>query len=34
LLGNAPAVKLEYRGKAVDLAPYQRGKVARLVLED
>lgn len=34
LLGNAPGVELEYRGKAVDLTPYQRGKVARLVLED
>jgi cytoskeleton protein RodZ len=34
LLGNAPAVELEYRGKPVDLKRYQRGKVARLILED
>jgi cytoskeleton protein RodZ len=34
LLGNASAVELEYRGKPVDLKHYQRGKVARLVLED
>jgi cytoskeleton protein RodZ len=34
LLGNAPGVVVEYRGKTVDLKPYQRGKVARLVLED
>lgn len=34
LLGNAPGVELEYRGKPVDLKPYQRGKVARLILED
>jgi len=34
LLGNAPGVELEYRGKPVDLTRYRRGKVARLVLED
>lgn len=34
LLGNAPGVELSYRGEAVDLAPYQRGKVARVTLED
>ncbi|HHH44713.1 MAG TPA: DUF4115 domain-containing protein [Gammaproteobacteria bacterium] len=34
LLGNAPGVELVYRGKVVDITPYQRGKVARLVLED
>lgn len=34
LLGNAPGVAIEYRGKLVDLKPHQRGKVARLVLED
>jgi hypothetical protein len=34
LLGNAPGVVVEYRGKTVNLKPYQRGKVARLVLED
>ena len=34
LLGNAPGVSLEYRGKIVDLKPHQRGKVARLVLEN
>jgi cytoskeleton protein RodZ len=34
LLGNAPGVVLEYRGKPVDLEPYRRGKVARVVLED
>ncbi len=34
LLGNAPGVELVYRGKVVDIAPYQRGKVAHLVLED
>lgn len=34
LLGNAPGVEISYRGKVVDLKPYQRGKVARLVLED
>ncbi len=34
LLGNAPGVELDYRGKPVDLKPHQRGKVARLILED
>ncbi len=34
LLGNAPGVELDYRGKSVDLKPHQRGKVARLTLED
>jgi cytoskeleton protein RodZ len=34
LLGNAPGVTILYRGNPVDIAPYQRGKVARLVLED
>ena len=34
LLGNAPGVELLYRGEVVDITPYQRGKVARLVLED
>lgn len=34
LLGNAPGVELSYRGKAVDLVPHRRGKVARLTLED
>ncbi len=34
LLGNAPGVEISYRGKVVNLRPYQRGKVARLVLED
>jgi cytoskeleton protein RodZ len=34
LLGNAPGVEISYRGKVVDLQSYQRGKVARLVLED
>ena len=34
LLGNAPGVAIEYRGKPVDLTRYRRGKVARLVLED
>ena len=34
LLGNAPGVELQYRGKAVDLKPHRRGNVARLVLED
>jgi len=34
LLGNAPGVVLEYRGKPVDLKRYQRGKVAHLILED
>jgi len=34
LLGNAPGVELTYRGEAVDIASYQRGKVARLTLDD
>jgi len=34
LLGNAPGVELVYRGKVVNITPYQRGKVARLILED
>ena len=34
LLGNAPGVEISYRGEAVDLASYQRGKVARLTLDD
>ncbi len=34
LLGNAPAVELSYRGEPVDLAPYRRGKIARVTLED
>lgn len=34
LIGNAPGVAVTYRGRAVDLESYQRGKVARVVLED
>ncbi len=34
LLGNAPGVDISYRGESVDLQSYQRGKVARLILED
>ncbi|MDT8387006.1 MAG: helix-turn-helix domain-containing protein [Thiogranum sp.] len=34
LVGNAPAVELSYRGEPVDLAPYQRGNIARVTLED
>jgi len=34
LLGNAPGVEIVYRGEVVDISPYQRGKVARLTLED
>ena len=34
LLGNAPGVEITYRGEAVDVASYQRGKVARLTLDD
>ncbi|TCK17479.1 cytoskeleton protein RodZ [Thiogranum longum] len=34
LLGNAPGVKMTWRGKPVDLTPYQRGKVARIKLEN
>lgn len=34
LLGNAPGVELTYRGERVDMTPHQRGKVARLTLEN
>ena len=34
LLGNAPAVEILYNGVPVNIAPYRRGKVARLVLGD
>ncbi len=34
LLGNAPAVEVEYNGKAFDTSPYQRGKVARFQLNN
>jgi cytoskeleton protein RodZ len=34
LLGNAPGVEIVYRGEVVDLQSFQRGKVARLVLDD
>ena len=34
LLGNAPGVEITYRGEAVDIASHQRGKVARLTLDD
>ena len=33
VIGNAPGVKLYWRGQAVDLAPHTKGEVARLVLE-
>ena len=33
VIGNAPGVKLFWRGEAVDLAPHTKGEVARLVLE-
>ena len=33
ILGNAPAVKLEHRGKAVDLKPFIKNDVARMTLE-
>ena len=33
VLGNAPAVSVTYRGKAVDLAPYTRQNVARFTLK-
>ena len=33
MLGNARAVTLTYRGKAVDLAPYTRRNIARLTLK-
>jgi cytoskeleton protein RodZ len=34
LLGNAPGVEVIFRGKPVDVGSHQRGKVARLTLED
>ncbi|MGI9320651.1 MAG: RodZ domain-containing protein [Thiogranum sp.] len=34
LLGNAPGVEITYRGEAVDIASHQRGKVARLTLDE
>jgi len=34
LLGNAPGVEITYRGEAVDITSHQRGKVARLTLDD
>ena len=34
LLGNAPGVEMTWRGKPFDLTPYQRGKVARIKLEN
>ncbi|MGD2075969.1 MAG: DUF4115 domain-containing protein [Gammaproteobacteria bacterium] len=34
LLGNAPGVEVTFRGKPVNLSAHQRGKVARLTLED
>jgi len=33
VIGNAPGVKLYWRGQPVDLAPHTRGDVARLILE-
>lgn len=33
VVGNAPGVKVFWRGQAVDLAPHTRGDVARFVLE-
>lgn len=33
VIGNAPGVKVFWRGQAVDLAPHTRGDVARFVLE-
>lgn len=33
VLGNAPAVSVTFRGKAVDLAPYTRQNVARITLK-
>jgi cytoskeleton protein RodZ len=32
-LGNAPAVDVTFRGQALDLTPYTRGKVARVALK-
>lgn len=34
LLGNAPGVEVVFRGKPVDLGSVQRGKVARITLDD
>lgn len=34
LLGNAPGVEITYRGEVVDITSHQRGKVARLTLDD
>ncbi|HHJ13299.1 MAG TPA: DUF4115 domain-containing protein [Gammaproteobacteria bacterium] len=34
LIGNAPGTQLSWRGKRVDLAPLQRGNVARVTLND
>ncbi len=33
VIGNAPGVKLFWRGQVVDLVPHTKGEVARLVLE-
>jgi cytoskeleton protein RodZ len=33
VVGNATQVKLEYRGRVIDLAPYSKGEVARLNVE-
>jgi cytoskeleton protein RodZ len=33
VLGNAPGVALNFKGKAVDLAPHTKGDVARLTVE-
>jgi cytoskeleton protein RodZ len=33
VIGYSPGVKLFWRGEAIDLVPYARGDVARLVLE-
>jgi len=33
VLGNAPGVKVSFKGKEVDLAPHTKGDVARLTLE-
>jgi cytoskeleton protein RodZ len=32
-LGNAPEVDVTFRGRALDLAPYTRGSVARVALK-
>lgn len=34
LLGRASSIELTHNGKAVDLAPYTRGNVARITLDD